>query len=233
MNVDFIKLRTEIKKPESKTTIAKDSIIYSEFSFSLANIIETAGSLTTDELAMLTLSIQSWINRKEFTTCKVPVNIGDIFLADLGNCYKPELACPHPVVILEKVGSLVFIIPSSTSPKTVAKAYHPIDNTKGDTLYRKVNTKDGFNCDCALILSNTRTISQGRLLSHLGQLNNINDPNSLFVEIKNKCFEFNFPKHNIQLVKALQQIDELKRKNSELEVEKEQLKLHLDGLKSS
>lgn len=160
MNVNFQKLRSEIKKPDSNVTFAKDSNIYSEFVFSITNMIESSETLTTEELAMLTISLQSWVTRKNYTKCKIPINLGDIFLADLGNCYKPELAFPHPVVVLEIIGSMVFIVPSSSSPNIVSNAYHPIDNPSGSYFYRKVKKLDGFNCDSALILSNLRAISQ-------------------------------------------------------------------------
>ena len=156
--------------------------------------------------------------------CKVPINLGDIFLADLGNCYKPELAFPHPVVIIEIIGSMVLIVPSSTSPNIVNNAYHPIDNPTGNDFYRKVKKSDGFNCDSALILSNLRAISQGRFLDHLGTLNNINDPSSLFVEIKNKCFELCFPKQAISFKKATEELNEIKKRMKQLEQENETLK---------
>lgn len=44
---------------------------------------------------------------KTFYTGSGKVNNGDIFYADLGMNYNPELAYAHPVVVLEEVGALV------------------------------------------------------------------------------------------------------------------------------
>jgi mRNA-degrading endonuclease toxin of MazEF toxin-antitoxin module len=216
MIINFNKLRACLRRPQSNITDAKDSSSYSEFAFVLANLIDDSNNMKEDELAMLTMSLQSWYYRKNFRTCRVPVNLGSIFLADLGNCYSPELAYIHPVVILEMIGSLALIVPTSSSPNTVTTAYHPVDNPAGNSFCRKVKPVDGFQNECALLLTNIRTISQGRLLDCVGQLNNINDPNSLFVEIKQKCFEMCFPKQNINLLKETQENGELKNKIDEL-----------------
>jgi mRNA-degrading endonuclease toxin of MazEF toxin-antitoxin module len=199
MRVDFGKLKRVVDSPNSKSDMATNSSdCLAEFTALISNFAGIAHTFSQEQLASLIISMQNWMLRREFTTCKSNVNIGDIFYTDLGNCYKPELAFPHPVVILEDVSNMVLVAPVSTSSEIVNNAFHPVDNPAGKKEYRKAGKTDGFEHDCAIILSNIRTISKGRLLEKKGQLNDISNPTSLFYEIKNKGFELCFPKQFIK-----------------------------------
>lgn len=211
IRLDFGALRRLSNDPASKIRKASESPYYSQFSFSLANTIELSSNINEDEMALATMSIQNWVSKKEITTCKDPVSIGDIFLADLGNAYKPELAYPHPIIILEEIGGLVLVVPATSSSHSVTAAHHPVSNPKGNKFLRKVTQQEGFGIDCAVILSNVRTISKGRLLDKKGQMPDISNEMSVFQEIKQKCFNFCFPRQFIKLNKAQEEVIELKQ----------------------
>ncbi|MFR6561075.1 MAG: hypothetical protein ACLUR5_03025 [Eubacterium ventriosum] len=53
---------------------------------------------------------------------------------------------------------------------------------------------DGFEKTGAILLSDIKVISAGRLISKKGKLKNINLQDSLFKEIKNTLFKLAFPK---------------------------------------
>lgn len=198
--INFSKLKSILKDCKSKNTKVIDSergVV--DFTTLIGNLIELVKNFTEDELAFIIISLQNWITRKENIkyfekngNCKV--DIGEIFFADLGIGYKPEIAYTHPVIILEKIKNYVLVVPTTTSEKTVISAYHPIDNPEGDKRYRKIKRGEGVERDCAVILTNVTTISQGRLISRKGKLNNINEDNSIFNEIKTRTFYYCFPK---------------------------------------
>lgn len=198
MQIDYNQLKTIINQPTSKTDLAIDSSqCLTQFSALISNLIYISHSLTQEQLASFTMSMQNWINRKDRTSCSCTVKVGDIFYTDLGNCYKPELAFPHPVVILEDVNNMVLVAPVTTSNDIVSIAYHPTSNPTGNVSFRKADSSDGFEHECAIIISNIRVISKGRLLQKKGALHNITASDSLFNEIKNTAFKLCFPKQFI------------------------------------
>ncbi len=222
MIVDFNKLRSVIKRSGSSTINAKDSSeCMSEFTASLSNYIEHNHGLMENELAMITISMEDWRRKRNKSKLTgTTVDIGDIFYADLGIGYKPELAYAHPVVILEEIRGFYLVLPVSTSVDHLTKAFHPTDRPNGVKYLRKVLRTDGegFQEDSAIIISNMRTISPGRLHgSKKGALKNITDPSSLFAEIKEKAFKLAFPKYFTQIENLKQEKEILEAKNVELE----------------
>ncbi len=197
LRVDFNRLKNVVKDANSKNNNVKDTnVVLTEYMNTLANFIATCNQFKEDELAMLSISLQNWTVRKDRTIAGFPYNVGDIVYADLGLTYKLELAYPHPVVILENVGNLVLVAPTTTSQELLNEAYHPIDNKEGNKYLRKVNKgEDNFEETCVVLISNIRTVNPSRLLNKLDTLKvNISDPESLFVEIKEKMFEYYLPK---------------------------------------
>lgn len=200
MNIDFGKLKTILKSNISKSQQVKNSNgSLLDFTSIISNLIQAMQKVTENELAFIIISLQNWITRRENTKYyekggNSKVDIGEIFFADLGIAYKPEIAYTHPVIILEKIKNYVLVVPTTTSIDTVTIAYHPIDNPNGDKKYRKIKESEGVEKDCAVILTNITTISQGRLISRKGKLNDINNENSLFNEIKMNTFYYCFPR---------------------------------------
>lgn len=90
------------------------------------------------------------------------------------------------------------IIPTTTSPQLLADAYHPIDNPTGNKFLRKVGAAEGFANPGVLLISNMRAISRGRLLDLKGVMTGVTDKSSVFWEIKNRAFEFTFPKKTLK-----------------------------------
>lgn len=182
------------------------------------------------ESALHIISMQNWIQKKEVTTSTSSPDYGQIWLTDLGSNYKPECSYAHPAVVIEKIGNMVLVVPSTTSPQLVADAYHPDDNPTGDKFYRKIGKAEGFASTSVLILSNVRAISRGRLLDLKGVMSGVNDKSSVFWEIKDRAFEFAFPKKHIEiynLKKAAQQLEEDRNKLQEEKDELEQKNLDL------
>lgn len=146
-------------------------------------------SFKEKESALHIISMQNWIQRKETTTSAKKIDYGQIWFTDLGSNYKPECSYLHPAVVIEMIGNMVLVIPSTTSAQLVADAYHPNDNPSGNKFYRKVGVSEGFAGTCVLILSNIRAVSKGRLIDLKGAMPGVNDPNksSVFWEIKDRC----------------------------------------------
>lgn len=211
LRVNFGKLKSTLRRPESKSRLGNTSSdCLSEFTATLSNYIEHIHTTTQEELALLTMSTQDWILRRGYTTTKHDVKMKDIFFADLGNNYKPEFSYPHPVVILEKVGYLYIVVPSSTSPGNIGQAHHPIYKPKGSKYMRLVygddtDHSDGFEKTGALLLSNLRTISAGRLLEKKGNISE-----DLYQEIKHKCFQLCFPKQFLNYSKLEEELKQTK-----------------------
>lgn len=199
--VNFVELQKIVKDKNAKTRTAKDSsLVLNQFLNALSNFMVKGQELNEDELAMLTISLQTWLNRKDNIDANFNFDLGDIVYTDLGINYRGELAYGHPVIIIEKVGNMVVVVPVTTGNHKIEEAYHPVDNIDGNKYYRKVNkNEDNFEDTCVIILSNVMTISAGRLLKkHDSLKESISNPDSLFVEIKNKIFEYYLPKYFIQ-----------------------------------
>lgn len=166
------------------------------------NLNEMLIDLSADECAMIIMSLQNWINRRHYNVCRKTPKIGDIFFADLGNVYDPEFAYPHPVLIIAKMGHYFLVVPVSSSPNNISTAYHPIDNITGNKYMRRVLKGDGFACDSALLVSNFRTISGGRLLAYKERLNDL----QILDDIKDVIFNHIFSKKRIEMQKLKEQL---------------------------
>jgi hypothetical protein len=109
-------------------------------------------------------------------------------------------------------------------------SFHPIDNPSGDQMMRKVYgddagaESDGFEKTGAILLSDIKVISAGRLIAKKGALKDINVSGSLFREIKNSVFKLSFPKKNIEMYKLTADRDAIQKKYNELEKEYNLLK---------
>src|SRR5690606_32762925 len=143
-------------------------------------------------------SLQNWVIRKDYDEYKEkdasgnlnpsPVNIGEIFIADLGLSY--ETAYSHPVLILEHIDNRVLVIPVTSSPSKFSRAFHPSSFPHGDKSMRIVYKSDGFETDSVLMVSSAITISKGRLLERKGKLNeDITSSTSIYNEVRNTLFD--------------------------------------------
>lgn len=224
MKINFESLRNIIRDRHNKNKNTSDSAVcLNEFLNLEVNSIEEIRKMRQDESANFIMSLQNWFLRRNFTSTKICISIGDIFYADLGINYKPEFSYHHPVVILEKIGGMYLVVPVSTTPDNIKNAFHPIDNPDGNKMMRKVygndmgDKSDGFEKTGAILLSDIKVISAGRLISKKGKLKNINLQDSLFKEIKNTLFKLAFPKENIRLYKINNEFTSLQQKYTELE----------------
>lgn len=235
--IDFNKLRTVVSDPQSGRNVRNSNKCYPEYTSLVSNYVVKHNDFTEKESALHIMSMQNWIDKKTTTACQGTPKVGQIWLTDLGSNYMPECSYVHPAVILEIIGNMVYVVPTTSSPQTVSTAFHPTAKPGGNPYFRKVERSDGFASTCALILSNARSISAGRLIAHKGDLPDITTPNSLFKELKEKCFKFAFPKQHIELIKATGQLttlteekEQLTEDNTKLTEEKEILELEKNKL---
>ena len=208
--VDFGLLDKIIKDESSESRSAGDSsICLSQFLNIISNITSQANDFTESDLALLTKSLQQFLHRRSFTSCKEEIKVGDIFNIDFGINYEPEMSYNHPGLILEEVGDLVLAVPTSTSTKKLQNAYHHTKNKNGNWYYYEVDKSDGFAERCVLILGNVCTISKGRLLEKKGHLTcDISDENSLYREIRNIMLQHLFSKEYNKLTSKIFELEQ-------------------------
>ena len=208
--VDFGLQDKIIKDESSESRSAGDSsICLSQFLNIISNITSQANDFTESDLALLTKSLQQFLHRRSFTSCKEEIKVGDIFNIDFGINYEPEMSYNHPGLILEEVGDLVLAVPTSTSSKKLQNAYHPIKNKNGHWYYYEVDKSDGFAERCVLILGNVCTISKGRLLEKKGHLTcDVSDENSLYREIRNIVLQHLFSKEYNKLTSKIFELEQ-------------------------
>jgi hypothetical protein len=238
-SIDFAKLQGVVRDTTSSARNVKDSNrCYPEYNSLVSNYMTKHNTFKEKESALHIVSMQNWIQKKEVITSTITPDYGQIWLTDLGSNYKPECSYAHPTVVVEMVGNMVMIIPTTTSPQLLADAYHPIDNPTGNKFLRKVGAAEGFANPGVLLISNMRAISRGRLLDLKGVMTGVTDKSSVFWEIKNRAFEFTFPKKNIEIYnlnQANQQIteerDRLQQEKEELDQKNQDLERQLDDLK--
>lgn len=234
-SIDFGKLQSVVRDPKSITRNVKNSNrCYPEYNSLVSNYMVKHNSFKEKESALHIISMQNWIQRKETTTSAITIDYGQIWYTDLGSNYKPECSYLHPAVVIEMIGNMVLVIPSTTSALLVADAYHPKDNPSGNKFYRKVGVSEGFAGTCVLILSNIRAVSKGRLIDLKGTMPGVNDPkkSSVFWEIKDRCFQFAFPKKHIEIYQLTQTNQQLEQDFNTLQAEKDQLELDKSTLQT-
>ena len=207
--VDFSVLERIIRDDSSETRNAGDSsACLSQFLNIISNFTSKANDFTESDLALLTKGLQQFLNRRTFTECREDIEIGDIFNVDFGINYEPEMSYNHPGLILEEVGDLVLVVPSSTSPTKLSNAYHPTKNKNGNWYYYEVDRSDGFAERCVLILGNVCTISKGRLLEKKGHLIcDIADEKSLYRNIRNIIMQHLFSKEYNKLTSRIAELE--------------------------
>ena len=212
--VDFNALDKIIRDNSSETRNAgSSSVCLSQFLNIISNFTSKANDFTESDLALLTKGLQQFLNRRTFTGCKENIQVGDIFNVDFGINYEPEMSYNHPGLILEEIGDLILVVPSSTSSIKLSNAYHPVKNKNGNWYYYEVDKSDGFAERCVLILGNVCTISKGRLLEKKGHLTcDITDENSLYRQIRNIIMQHMFAKEYNKLTAKIADLEKQLRK---------------------
>lgn len=201
--LDFAKLREIQADPSSKDRVANESgICRTEFEKLIQNLNKHATALSEEELSLIIMTLQNWIDRRNRFDPPEQIKVGEIYLADLGNNYKPEFSFIHPVLILEIIGNMLLVIPTSSSAHNIHDAYHPVENPHGLKYLRKVQRNDGFARTSALLLSHIRTISPGRLLGKKGEMPSTSK-GSVFAEVKQAAFQLCFPRQYLEIKTSL------------------------------
>ncbi|NPV90950.1 MAG: hypothetical protein HPY50_09270 [Firmicutes bacterium] len=196
----------KFNKALSNTLKSSDSdICWREFLVSVFYFVNDCSyKVNEEEISDITKSLQNWtVSRKktdfyekDATTGKLGISDikpGDIFLADIGLSY--EYSYVHPLLVLDKPGNKLLIIPSTSTTDKLSKAFHPSKNPTGDKRYRLVLPENGFEVDSALLLDNMMVISKGRLLERKGTLKEDSSnpkPGSLITEIKSNLLDAYF-----------------------------------------
>lgn len=182
--IDYSKLISLAANKDARINLAKDSsdALYN-FTMAIGNTIDKSSLWTESEMAMITSSLNRWILHKEDSS-NIQYLCGSIVYLDLGMNYSPDLSYNHIALVLEDIGSMVMIIPATSTEKIFESAYHPIDNPNGKWYYRRVSTKDGFTKNCSLILSNLKIVAKSSIIKTVGSLTeDINDANSILEKL--------------------------------------------------
>lgn len=120
------------------------------------------------------ISLDYWMERREVETYKISnIKIGEVYMADLGLGYDKEAGFYHPVMILDKIGAVIIVIPISSSTNQVNNAIN--GNNKYLCLIEEKdfeNLSNKLDSTSVAILSNIRAIGTNRLLSLIGKINN-------------------------------------------------------------
>ncbi|OON99656.1 MAG: hypothetical protein ATN35_11585 [Epulopiscium sp. Nele67-Bin004] len=196
--MDFNKLRTLSKDTTNENMkVSQSTDMLNEFTQLITFLVEDFRKLSVKESALFIMSLVNWFKRKDNSCYKdkktgksIKPKVGEIYLADLGIAYKPEMGYTHPVIIIGIVGNSLLVVPTTTSKEKLQQAYHPISNPEGKRYLRKVDKIDGFATTCTILLRKGNTISIGRLLEYKGKVKDEN----LINEVVNKSFEQMYPR---------------------------------------
>ncbi|ANU09890.1 hypothetical protein BBH88_06050 [Planococcus antarcticus DSM 14505] len=176
---------------------------------------------------MFAESMNEFLLRKN-DKAKFPPEIGDIVMLNLLLGYNHEASKIHPVLVLEKFGNRIFVVPGSSSDSYTKEAFHPSTNpTKKKNLYlikpeevilesgRTLEYNTGFKLENSALYSTSR-ITSDMAMAHL-------DPNSdAFKIIKAGVHYLIFPIENKFIEKTTIENNILK---NDLIVLKEELSL--------
>ncbi len=234
MQIDYAKLATIAADSTSRSTMANDtSEVLASYMQLLSNLIYASERLTESEMAMTISSLNQWITKKERTST-TSYGVGKIVQMEWGNNFSPELSYKHPAVIVEEWSNTVLVVPTTSTPSKIDKAYHPIDNPSGKWYYRKVGISDGFAHECAIILNNAKIMSKTRIISSSGCLSgNLSDSNNVYREIRQTMIKHFFTKEWIEHQKLLDSLEKEQEKNKTLQDAYNKLLEEVNLLKSA
>ena len=188
MQFDKNEINAEIKRSDAKSVRAYDtSKILKNYLALLNKMNNNLETMCIHELGLFSKSMHRWLTKKDLINVPEdsPIAIGDICMIDWSVNYKPELSYYHPAVILEKINNMYLVVPTSSKPNAIPKAYHPVDNPNGKWYWRKVEVSDGFSEECILLMDNIKVISQTRIMKKMGKLAcSLTDENGLYREIR-------------------------------------------------
>lgn len=222
---DFNKLRdTHLSDDILQLKSKQSEKCWKEFLVANFNFVnECSFKVTEKEIAKITMSLQNWIdkrNSKEYCKrdntgnfVKQEINIGEIYLADLGLNY--EKGYCRTIVVIGKIEDMLLVIPTTTQSELFENAYHPKDNPAGNDLHRKVYTTNGFDNDCVLLYENTRIISQGRIIEGNKRIADAYTGECLYNEMMLHTFNTIFPMFYKQYNDVKCELSELKGKSRE------------------
>lgn len=235
MQFDKDEINIEIKRADAKSVKAYDtSKILKNYLALINKMNNNLETMCIHELGLFSKSIHRWLTKKDLINIPEdsPINVGDICMIDWSVNYKPELSYYHPAVILEKINNMYLVVPTSSKPNAIPKAYHPVDNPSGKWYWRKVEVGDGFSEECVLLMDNIKVISQTRIMKKMGKLTcTLTDENGLYREIRKtiikNAFRGEYKKYEAVLEKAkkleeensvyVEKINNLEERNKMLE----------------
>ena len=220
MQFDKNEINNEIKKPNAKVDKAYDTSKILKNYLALQNKMNNGlENMCIHEMGLFSKSIHRWLTKKD--DINVPddvVALGDICMIDWSVNYKPELSYYHPAVVLEEVNNMFLVVPTSSKPKAILKAYHPEDNPTGKWYWRKVGISDGFSEECLLLMDNIKVISKTRIMKKMGSLTcSLTDEDGLFREIRRSIIKNAFRGEYKKYDDLLKKAQESEKKISELE----------------
>lgn len=213
-------INIEINKANAKADKAYDTSKILKNYLALQNKMNNnLENMCVHELGLFSKSMHRWLTKKDdINAPDDTVTIGDICMIDWSINYKPELSYYHPAVVLEEINNMFLVVPTSSKPKAISRAYHPIDNPTGKWYWRKVGISDGFSEECLLLMDNIKVISKTRIMKKMGSLTcSLTDENGLFREIRRSIIKNAFRGEYKKYQELLKKFRQNERKITELE----------------
>lgn len=197
MHLNYSNLAAVAANSQARNTKASSisEVLSSYYMGVISGLIYEGEEITESEMAMISISLYKWLKYREKLRKRTPLinsayPVGSIVQIEWGVNFSPEISYAHPRVIIEEFNTMVLVIPATSTPSNIAKAYHPNDNPNGVWYYRKVGITEGFAHDCALIINNAKILSKARIISLSGKITgNINDEQNVFREIRRTMLE--------------------------------------------
>lgn len=135
------------------------------------NFEEIIRQMNIYDATSLLIAEQDWIKRHNFNTYKKGLEKGQVCKVDFGKTYDRETAFIHYALFMGKYKNKFLVIPMTTSNDEVNKAFHPIDNQKGEYRLRLAKTQEGFPEKAALYMNDAKFISPGRIIDGFNKIN--------------------------------------------------------------
>lgn len=228
MRFDKNEINIEIKKKDAKSINAYDTSKILKNYLALQNKMnENLQDMNMHEMGLFCKSMHKWLRDKnKINELNEKISVGDICMIDWSVNYKPELSYYHPAIVLEEVNNMFLVVPTSSKPQSISKAYHPQDNPKGKWYWRKVNKNDGFSEECLVLLDNLKVISKTRIMCKMGRLScELTDEDGLFRELRRSIIKNMFKGEYKKYKSLLENDEEISRLKEEIEQLKKQNEL--------
>ena len=169
-----------------------------------------------------------WLKRRTKNSFPKEINDGAILKTDFGKGYFGECAYIHFSLCIRKYKNKILVVPMTSVADTINKAYHPIDNPKGEYRLRVGKKEEGFPLMCALFMNDAKFISIGRIVDCVASI----DIAALEL-IKRHLLSIAFPKFDSELTNLQSNSNLLQDEIAALKKENATLKFEMENLQKT